>query len=202
MADRITKLDSDEDAAAMKRLAEGDTSALAEIIARHQKSVFNLAYRFFHDHSLAEDLAQETFLRIYSVRKRYKPAAKFTTYLYRVVTNLCLSQMRSHSSRKLYPIYGSKPDEEDEPPVREKVNTTDSPPDSLEKDELAARVKEAIQSLPGNQRVAVILSKYEGMSYREIAKVMSVSVMAVKSLLVRAREKIREKLLPYLERKG
>ena len=194
--------ESDEDAAAMKRLAQGDDCALAEIIARHQKSVFNLTYRFFQDYSLAEDIAQEAFLRIYSVRKRYKPAAKFTTYLYRVVTNLCLSQIRSQSLHKVYSIYGSKPDDESEPAVREKVSTADSARDSLEKDELVAKVKEIIQSLPPNQRIAVILSKYEGMSYSEIAKVMSVSVMAVKSLLVRAREKIREKLLPYLEKKG
>lgn len=191
----------DEDAAAMKRLAAGDDLALAEIIARHQKSVFNLAYRFLQDSSLAEDLAQETFLRIYSVRKRYKPVAKFTTYLYRVVANLCLSEIRSQSLRKVYSISGSKPADESELPLREKEDRTNSPRDLLEKSELAAKVKEAIQSLPPSQRVAVILSRYENMSYSEIAKVLSVSVMAVKSLLVRAREKIREKLLPYIGRK-
>jgi RNA polymerase sigma-70 factor (ECF subfamily) len=185
----------------MKRLAAGDDLALAEIIARHQKSVFNLAYRFLQDSSLAEDLAQETFLRIYSVRKRYKPVAKFTTYLYRVVANLCLSEIRSQSLRKVYSISGSKPADESELPLREKEDRTNSPRDLLEKSELAAKVKEAIQSLPPSQRVAVILSRYENMSYSEIAKVLSVSVMAVKSLLVRAREKIREKLLPYIGRK-
>jgi RNA polymerase sigma-70 factor (ECF subfamily) len=191
----------DEDAAAMKRLAAGDESALAEIIARHQKSIFNLAYRFLQDPSLAEDLAQETFLRIYSIRKRYKPTAKFTTYLYRVVTNLCLSEIRSQSLRKVHSITGSKPADESELPLREKEDRTNSPRDLLEKSELTAKVKEAIQSLPPSQRVAVILSRYEDMSYSEIAKVMSVSVMAVKSLLVRAREKIREKLLPHIGRK-
>jgi RNA polymerase sigma-70 factor (ECF subfamily) len=195
-------LDVDEDAAAMMRLAAGDHSALAEIIARHQRSVFNLAYRFLQDPSLAEDLAQEAFLRIYSVRKKYKPTAKFTTYLYRVVANLCLSEIRSRTLRKTYSINGSKPVEETELPVREKVGRTDSARDSLEEDELAAKVREAVQSLPANQRIAVILSRYEGLSYAEIAKVMSISVMAVKALLVRAREKVREKLLPYLGRKN
>jgi RNA polymerase sigma-70 factor (ECF subfamily) len=194
-------LDLDPDAAAMKRLAAGDTSALRDIISRHQKSVFNLAYRFFTDSSLAEDVAQEAFLRIYSIRNRYKPTAKFTTYLYRVVTNLCLSEMRSQKLRKASSLsYAGVDGESDLPRAREV--SADSPRDSLEKSELAEKVRETVQSLPPNQRIATILSRYEGMSYTEIAKVMSVSVMAVKSLLSRAREKIREGLLPYLDRKG
>lgn len=115
------------------------------------------------------------------------------------MTNLCLSEMRSQKLRKASSLSDTVFTGKGE--LAREVSAG-SPRDSLEKSELAEKVRETVQSLPPNQRIATILSRYEGMSYTKIAKVMSVSVMAVKSLLSRAREKIREGLLPYLDRKG
>jgi RNA polymerase sigma-70 factor (ECF subfamily) len=189
---------SDPDAGLMVGFREGDESAFATLVRRYQDRVLGLAYRYLGDRVAAEDLAQEAFLRVYKARERYEPRARFSTWLYRIVVNLCLNELRWRKGKKAVALavvtetssnLNIDMEDEEEP----------EPHETLEKMELAERLKEIIARLPDNQRIAILLNKYEGLSYQEVAEAMDLSVMAVKSLLTRARVKIKERLLPYLK---
>jgi RNA polymerase sigma-70 factor (ECF subfamily) len=195
-----TRQDKDADVAAMKRLAAGESAALGELIERHKRNVLNVAYRYTGDAYAAEDLAQEAFVRVYQACRRYKPTAKFSTWLYRIVTNLCLSALRKQQVRKAFSLDTSLESEEGEFRTDRSGVQEGRPGESLEREELAGVVRQAVQALPENQRIAVILNRYTGLGYQEVARSMNLSSMAVKSLLNRARNNLREKLLPYLER--
>ena len=190
----------DTDIAAMKRLAAGEDEALEELVERHKRVVLNIAYRYTGDSVAAEDLAQEAFIRVYQARKRYKPAAKFSTWLYRIVSNLCLSALRKEQVRKAYSLDSTLETQEGEFRTDRSTEETGSPGARLEREELAGVVREAVQALPENQRIAVILNRYASLGYQEVAKSMGLSSMAVKSLLNRARSNLKEKLSPYIER--
>jgi RNA polymerase sigma-70 factor (ECF subfamily) len=189
----------DADVAAMKRLAAGDSSALAELIDRHKKIVLNTVYRYIGDRSAAEDVSQEAFVRVYQARKRYKPTAKFSTWLYRIVSNLCLSTLRKEQLRKAYSLDSSLETQEGELRTDRSSDDMDPPGSRLEKEELAEVVRGAVESLPDSQRMAVILNRYGGLGYQEVAKSMNLSPMAVKSLLNRARNNLKQMLARYLE---
>ena len=188
---------NDPDAVLMMEFQEGDEKAFATLVRRYQDRVMGLAYRYLSDRDGAEDLAQEAFLRVYKARARYEPRARFSTWLYRIVVNLCLNEIRWRKGRKAAALAVST-----ETSSNVNIDLADKdepePHDRLEKAELAARIREIIATLPQNQRIAILLNKYEGLSYHEVAEAMDTSVMAVKSLLTRARVKIKEKLLPYL----
>ncbi len=179
----------------------GDEEAFATLVRRFQDRVLGLAYRYLGDRNAAEDLAQEAFLRVYRAKDRYEPRAKFSTWLYRIVVNLCLNELRWRKGRKAVALAVSTEtssnlnidteDEEAPDPVR-----------ALEERELAEKIREIIAELPENQRIAILLNKYEGLSYQEVAEAMETSVMAVKSLLTRARVKIKERLVPYLRQES
>jgi RNA polymerase sigma-70 factor (ECF subfamily) len=188
------------DVAAMKRLAQGESSALRELIDRHKKVVLNIVYRFVGDRSAAEDISQEAFVRVYQARKRYKPTAKFSTWLYRIVSNLCLSTMRKEQLRKAYSLDSSLETQEGELRTDRSSDEADPPGSRLDREELARVVRAAVESLPDSQRMAVILSRYGGLGYEEISRSMSLSTMAVKSLLNRARNNLKQTLSGYLER--
>lgn len=190
----------DADIAAMKRLAAGEDKALEELVERHKRVVLNIAYRYTGDSVAAEDLAQEAFIRVYQARKRYKPSAKFSTWLYRIVSNLCLSALRKEQVRKAYSLDSALETQEGEFRTDRSNVETGSPGARLEREELAGVVREAVQALPENQRIAVILNRYASLGYQEVAKSMGLSSMAVKSLLNRARNNLKEKLSPYIER--
>lgn len=190
----------DTDVAAMKRLAAGDSSALEGLIERHKKVVLNIVYRYIGDRSAAEDIAQEAFVRVYQARKRYKPTAKFSTWLYRIVSNLCLSALRKEQLRKAHSLDSSLETQEGELRTDRSSDDVDPPGSRLEKEELARVVRSAVESLPEGQRMAVILNRYGGLGYQEVARSMNLSPMAVKSLLNRARNSLREMLSHYLER--
>ncbi len=190
----------DADVAAMKRLAAGDSSALRELIERHKKVVLNIVYRYIGDRSAAEDVSQEAFVRVYQARKRYKPTAKFSTWLYRIVSNLCLSTLRKEQLRKAYSLDSSLETREGELRTDRSSDDMDPPGARLDKEELAEVVREAVESLPDTQRMAVILNRYGGLGYQEVARSMNLSSMAVKSLLNRARNNLKQMLSHYLER--
>jgi len=179
----------------MEEVRGGSTAAFETLVRRHSKRAVNLAYRFVGDAALAEDIAQEAFLRVWRNRHRYSPTAKFTTFLYRVVANLCISQHRYH---KRHPATFINPPPDETTTYFSFPGGLDNPLEKLRQQELAAAVREAIKTLPENQRLAIILLRYEGLSYDEIATVMGTTVAAVKSLLVRARQNLKERLKPYL----
>ncbi|UCC99086.1 MAG: sigma-70 family RNA polymerase sigma factor [Phycisphaerales bacterium] len=170
------------DAELMAHLGQGDITALGQLAHRHQRRVLELAFRTLGDWDLAEDVAQETFLRVYRAAKRYRPQAQFTTWLYRIVVNLCLDEQRKRA--RAAASLESTTLAEYSPP---RVNPT-------EKKELAELVKAAVQGLPERQRLAVILHRYDDLSHAQISEVTGWSQSAVESLLVRAYGNLREKL--------
>ena len=174
--------DTVSDAELMARLARGDMSALGELARKHQRRVLELAYRTLGSWDLAEDVAQETFLRVYRAAKRYKPTAKFTTWLYRIVFNLCLDEQRKRANA------GTSL----EPEVYEQLPASND--DSTEKEELTAAVKAAVQALPERQRTALVFHRYHGLNHAEISEVTGWTQSAVESLLVRAYSNLRGKL--------
>jgi len=181
----------DPDVGFMLRLKAGDASALEEIVRRHQKHILNLVYRYLGDASHAEDVAQEVFLKIYRARANYEPKAKFSTWLYRVTVNHCLNEIRS---RKSQPARMELVDDLLEEAAGSEADQR------MHQAELRQAVKAAIDSLPEHQRMAVLLARYEELSYEEISAAMGISLEAVKSVLHRARESLKEKLGRYVKR--
>lgn len=192
---------TDPDAELMLACRGGDDGAFAELVRKFQDRVLGLAYRYVGDRSLAEDLAQEAFLRVHRARERYEPRAKFSTWLYRIVVNLCLNEIRWQKGRPAMALAVTT-----ETSSNVNVDMVDEeepePLETLEDVELSAVLKRIIAGLPENQRIAILLNKYEGLSYQEVAEAMDMTVTAVKSLLTRARVKIKERLLPYLSEGG
>jgi len=169
----------------MARLGRGDLAALGALAERHQSRILSLSYRLLGDWHRAEDVVQETFLRLRQAADKYEPQAKFTTWLYRIVHNLSLDQQRKarHVPAPLEDLH---------------TETQDTAQDnSVERRELADVVRNAVGELTDRQRRVVILHRYEGLSHEEICEVTGWSKSAVESLLVRAYENLRKKLTPY-----
>jgi RNA polymerase sigma-70 factor (ECF subfamily) len=178
----------------------GDEGAFGELVGRHRNAIVNLTYRYLGNRADAEDLAQDVFLKVYRARKRYRPEAKFTTWLYRVAVNACLNEVRN---RKHRPTHGAAPltsgDEEGGfiPALADAAS--ESPADFTVRSELAALVREAVDDLPERQRLALLLNKFHGLSYEELATSLDMTIPGIKSLLVRARENVRRRIEPYLK---
>ena len=190
---------NDYDVQLMLRFRDGHEEAFTELVERNSGKVHGLIYRFLGNPAQVEDLTQEVFLRIHRTATRYEPRAKFSTWLYRIVANLCFNAMRRR--RKGYDRQMTGLDDEDGetffrsiPDQRQGSN----PREGLDSAELRNHVAVAIDMLPENQKVAIILNKYEGKSYEDVADVLGVSAMAVKSLLSRARRNLRRSLEPYV----
>ncbi len=183
------------DFALMVRIGEGDHEAFRQLVVRHQNAVIGTVAKMLSNGSEAEDIAQQVFLRIWRNAKRYRPDAKFTTYLYTITRNLVFNETRRKSRKKEI-----SSDEREENSNQHIAASPDRQPDAeLLQAELQRTVDEAIASLPEAQRMAVVLRRYEQLSYEEIAAVLGLSVSAIKSLLFRARTSLREALSGYLE---
>jgi RNA polymerase sigma-70 factor (ECF subfamily) len=180
----------------MLALRAGDENAFTELVDRHRDAVVNLTYRYLGNRSDAEDLAQEVFLKVYRARARYEPAAKFTTWLYRVTANACLNEVRDRRRR---PTFAAAPfDADGDPPAGSVDRGSASPLEEAERSEIREHVRAALAELPDRQRMALLLNKFHGLGYEELADSLSMTVPAVKSLLVRARENVRRRIEPYL----
>ena len=174
--------DSQDDAALMTRLADGDMGAFAELVERHQSSVLSTAYRFLGRWDLAEDVAQETFIRVYRAASSYVPSAAFTTWLYRIAVNLCQDALRRRRPAL-------------EPPADLSDGRSVRPGENLEQAEQTRSVRDAVMRLPERQRIAVVLHRYAGMTHAEVADVTGWTASAVESCLVRAYARLREDLV-------
>jgi RNA polymerase sigma-70 factor (ECF subfamily) len=180
----------------MARIAEGDEDAFEILVNRHQTSVLNLIYRFIGDRTQAKDLAQEVFIRVWQAARSYQPKAKFTTWVYRITANLCVNELKSARRKKWFSF--NRSDKDGEHTFEETLaDSAPSSEDLLLEKERSRRISDALQSLPENQRMALILKRYEGLSYQEIAQIIGCSVSAVESLLVRAKRTLQEKLKIY-----
>lgn len=183
------------DYALMLRVGEGDHAAFRQLVERHQNAVIGTVAKMLGNASESEDIAQQVFLRIWRNAKRYRPDAKFTTYLYTITRNLVFNETRRKSRKKEV----SSDEREENSNLMVEANPDRRPDAEILQAELQQKVDEAIASLPEAQRMAVVLRRYEQLSYEEIAKVLDLSVSAVKSLLFRARTSLREVLSEYLD---
>jgi RNA polymerase sigma-70 factor (ECF subfamily) len=185
----------DQDLELMRRIRRGDAESFEALLARHRAPLIGFFVRMVRDRALAEDLAQEVFLRVYKARERWKPDAKFSTWLYRIATNLALNAIRDAKGKVSRPAPGDGEGED------EAARLPDPQPGAEERIMLSDReriIREAVESLPANQRAAVILHKYQDVDYRQIAKILGVTQSALKSLLFRAYETLRQRLEPLV----
>lgn len=185
----------------MLRLKAGDDEALSVLVAEYRDPVVRFLSRMVHQQALAEELAQEVFLRVYRSRKSYQPRARFSTWLYRIATNVGLNALRDGRMRRL-----RETSMEDMPSDAARRAVLADPAANAEQAMLEAErrqeIRRAIEALPEKQRLAVLMHKYQEMDYAEIAEVLGCSESALKSLLFRAYETLRETLKPLLGARG
>jgi RNA polymerase sigma-70 factor (ECF subfamily) len=179
--------DIESDVALMLRVRDGDHEAFRQLIERHQRAVINVIHRAIGDAWEAEDLAQRVFVQIYRSARRYQPTAKFTTWLFAITHNIIRNEYRRRSRHVAESI-------EAMPEGVELRSERSDPAREVSERELQERIQAAIQALPEAQRTAVILCRFEGLAYEEIAEVLHCSASAVKSLLHRARQTLKEQL--------
>jgi RNA polymerase sigma-70 factor, ECF subfamily len=191
-------VEANDDAQIMLRVKAGDDSAFDYLVQKYRRAMMSFMYRMTHNTAAAEDLAQEVFLRVYRSRAGYEPSAKFTTWLYRIATNLAVNHARD--TRHERPENQVSLDE----PDQETGTTMDVPDSSLSVEENILRrermkaIRDKVQQLPERQRMAVVMHKYQQMDYRQIAEVLKLSESATKSLLFRAYETLREQLKEFI----
>ena len=183
------------DARLMQRLRAGDAASFEQILARHRRPVVRFLGRMVGDQAVAEELAQEVFLRVYRARDSYEPTAKFTTWLYRIATRLALNALRDgRSDRFLIRLDGPARDDGRNGTRWEATDLRATCDEEMLAAAQAETVRRAVESLPPKQRAAVLMHKYEGLDYRRIAEALDCSAAAVKSLLFRAYETLRTEL--------
>lgn len=190
--------DPASDAAIMLRVAAGDESGFNYLVEKYHRAMVHFLFRMVRSQTVAEELAQEVFLRVYRSRESYRAEAKFTTWLYRIATNLAVNHARdTKHERAAQNVYLDVPDEEtgttpevadDEPTVEQRML----------RDERMAAIRKHVMALPERQRMAVLMHKYQGLDYRQIGEVLKLSESATKSLLFRAYQTLREKLKEFV----
>jgi RNA polymerase sigma-70 factor, ECF subfamily len=192
------ELDPKSDAAVMLRVAEGDEAGFNYLATKYHRPMIHFLYRMVGNQAVAEELAQEVFLRVYRARSSYRAEARFTTWLYRIATNLAVNHARdTRHERNAQTIYldqpdretGTTPDVADDEPIAEQ---------QLIRDERMAAIRLHVMALPERQRMAVLMHKYQGMDYRQIGEVLKLSESATKSLLFRAYQTLRDKLKDFV----
>jgi len=178
------------DAELMLRVKAGDEGSFADLLSRHRDPVVSFLYRMVQNAAIAEELAQDVFLRVYRARASYEPSAKFTTWLYRIATNLALNHIRDGRMQKQTAAI----DDPESDVGRELRAPEATVEEQLVAQSLGWEVRQAVLALPDKQRAAVLLHKYQDLDYRQIAAALGCSESAVKSLLFRAYEALRERL--------
>ncbi|MGB0065106.1 MAG: sigma-70 family RNA polymerase sigma factor [Terracidiphilus sp.] len=192
------ELDPTSDAAVMLRVAGGDEDGFTYLAQKYHRPMIHFLFRMVGNQAVAEELAQEVFLRVYRARESYRAEARFTTWLYRIATNLAVNYARdTKHERMAQTVYLDQPDEEtgtspdvadDEPSAEER----------LLREERMAAIRQYVMALPERQRMAVLMHKYQGMDYRQIGEVLKLSESATKSLLFRAYQTLRESLKKFV----
>lgn len=191
---------TDPDVALMLRVAKDDTLAYQELLVKYEPRLRRVLRQVVNSESQAEDLVQDVFLRVWRARARYQPAAKFSTWIFHIAHNVASNALRDGRRRKEFQTSGSEDDEMGPVGLEQMAMATTGvmPVRRMDKAERAEMVRMAIEALNERQRMALMLCKFEGLSYQEIAESMGLSVQAVKSLLSRARVNLKTLLEPYL----
>jgi len=192
------ELSAMSDAEIMLRVREGDDSGFEYLIQKYHKPMIHFMFRMVHNQAVAEELAQEVFLRVYRSRQSYRAEAKFTTWLYRIATNLGVNHARDTKyERAAQNVYLDQPDPETgtTPDV---ADLTASVEQELVKDERMRAIRQHVLALPERQRSAVLMHKYQGLDYKQIGEVLKLSESATKSLLFRAYQTLRERLKDFV----
>ena len=180
----------------LKKLQIGDDSAFRELFELYHAMVFNVCYRMLGSRHEGEDITQDVFVNAYKTLKHFRSESKLSTWLYRIAVNHCLN----HQARKKRQRWISLDIFSDTENEQLSGNTTDDRPDiAMERKETEQIIQHAINSLPKQQRIALILHRYEGLSYQEIAKVLECSVSSIESRIFRGKQNLCKKLLPYLK---
>src|SRR3954463_9544426 len=187
----------------MLQVRDDQHGAFEQLVDRYQHRLVAVMNHLVGNPEEAEDLAQEVFLRVYRARKKYRPRSKFSTWLFTIANNLALNSIRARHQKPVVPLnardsgpLGARPQEQLVP------DPGTGPQQRVQKNELAQRIREALETLNERQRVAVVLNKFEDMNYAEIAEVMGLTTKAVKSLLSRARTNLRAALTGYVYMDG
>ncbi len=186
-----------DDAELVRRCRGGDEAAFELLVHRHQAKIYRLAYALTHDPEEAKDLTQEAFIRAYQGLSGFRGTARFGTWLHRIVVNVSIDHHRRRSTL-VQVSYDESPAGEDPPGVTV-ADPAPGPDAPLDRKALAEGLRDAIRTLPPEQRATVVLREVEGLSYREIAGVMGCSIGTVMSRLHYGRRRLRERLRPFLE---
>jgi RNA polymerase sigma-70 factor (ECF subfamily) len=187
-----------DDAEVMLRVKAGDDAAFQYLVEKYRRPMVNFMYRMAHNAAAAEDLAQEVFLRVYRSRQGYEASAKFTTWLYRIATNLAANHARdTRNERPEKTLSLDEPDEETGLAMDVPDSSAGAEEAILRRERLAA-IRQRVQALPERQRIAVVMHKYQQMDYRQIGEVLKLSESATKSLLFRAYETLRQQLKEFV----
>lgn len=187
-----------DDAVIMLELRAGNMAGFDYLIQKYRKPIIRFMYRMVHNQAVAEELAQEVFLRVYRSRETYRAEARFSTWLYRIATNLGVNHARdTRRERSASTVYLDEPD----PETGTTPDVADTTPDveaKILRRERMEAIRQHVMALPERQRMAVLMHKYEGMDYRQIGEVLKLSESATKSLLFRAYQTLREKLKDFI----
>ncbi len=182
----------------MLRVRAGDETAFRALFEKHSRAIVNFAYQFVGRRDRAEELTQDVFLQVYRAGPRYEPQARFTTWLYRIARNACLNEARRPEHRFPSRSLDEQPDDGERAEIQLPDATAREGERTLAGRELEARMQEALAALPEHQRTALLLSRTEGMSYRDVAETLECSESAVKSLVFRATASMRKALAEFL----
>lgn len=178
---------------------DGDEAAFQEIVRRYRAPITNFVYRMLNDYEAAVDLSQETFLRIYTSASRYEANFSFSTYIYRIASNLAISEIRKRKRRKVVSFFGLFGASDDQTVEFDPPDARPLAEDALLSDERTRAVTRAVATLPEKYRTAIVLRDIEGNSYEQIAEILGLSEGTVKSRINRARGLLREKLAYLME---
>jgi len=181
----------------LEKIKSGDVQAFKQLFESYQDAVFNLCYRFAKNKEDAEDLCQEVFFKIYNSVTTFKHKSKISTWIYRITVNLCLNYKRKHSKFN-WLLLDDTSEEKNNVSDYLSIPEADQPDSFVEQKEREQIVQDAINSLPQNQRVALILQRYEDLSVQEIADILGTSALSVQSRLARAKENLCKKILPRI----
>jgi RNA polymerase sigma-70 factor (ECF subfamily) len=183
-----------QDEELMLNYQKGDMQAMNELLSRYKNPIYHFAYRLSQNSAEAQDITQEVFLKIHQCRSTYTSCGKFCTWIFSIAHNLCISRLRKKKWSVFWPRQQDDPEE-----LVDFASPDPSPQEVVSADDLSSKVRDCIQGLPFLQKEALILREYQNLDYKEIARILKKTEGTVKTLIHRARQNLKIKLLPYLE---